>query len=81
MQIVSFRAAEDALRFIGSAPLFALGAAARSCLQLRHYTKQYLSRVPQPAWSNNAPSKRALVTIGAAVCVISFCLTLVLLPG
>src|SRR5215208_3532893 len=54
MQIVSSRAVEDALSLIRSTRRFALGAAARSYLRLRHYTIQYLSHLPVSAWSKSA---------------------------
>jgi len=82
MQIVSFRAAEDAfVRFIATRRLFAVGAGARSCLRIQRKVTKCLLRLAAPVGRNNAPlSKRALLIMGAAICVVSFCITLVLLP-
>jgi len=71
--------AQGSLTLIANVRQFALGAALQSCLRLREYTTNHLSRLPLSKLSSNAPSKRALLAMGGAAYVVSFCITLLLL--
>jgi hypothetical protein len=67
---------QGTLTFIARVRQFVVGAAVHSRPGTGDYTTRYLVR---SAWSNNAPSKAALLAMGAAAYVISFCITLLLL--
>jgi len=71
--------AQGSLTLIANVRQFAVGAAVQSCLRLHEYTTSHLSCRPLSKMSSNAPSKRALLAMGVAAYVVSFCITLLLL--